>query len=74
MAYEVDFPVPESLREYFELNQRADELEEDGQFIAAEQLYPQIVDAWESAPLMDRFRVSWESLKKSWRERHDHSW
>lgn len=66
-----DYEVPPSLQEWAELNEKADQaakLEDDALY---EKLGAEIQDAWESAPLRDRTRVSWELLKKVWRERHD---
>lgn len=65
-----DYPVPDSLQEWSDLNDQADQAAKAEEWEEYDRLGEQILAVWEAAPFRDRTRVSWELLKKAWRERH----
>ncbi|MFA7264866.1 MAG: hypothetical protein WC054_00900 [Candidatus Nanopelagicales bacterium] len=64
-----DLAVPPSLQEWLELNEKYDAAERAEDLNSCEELYEQIVDAWDAAPWIDRQRVNWDLFKKAWKER-----
>lgn len=61
--------MPASLEVWLDLNHQADAAEKAEDMVTFENLYPEIEEAWESAPFLDRLRVSWDLFPKPWRER-----
>jgi hypothetical protein len=64
------YVVPPGLQEWSDLNDQADRAAQCEDWVEYHRLYPEIMEAWESAPFRDRSAVSWELLKKAWKERH----
>lgn len=64
------YVVPPGLQEWSDLNDQADLAAQHEDWAEYHRLGPEISDAWESAPFRDRSVVSWELLKKVWKERH----